>query len=412
MNRSAAAHPTIAAFGVSAGCLIIGGMPLPRLADRVGETPFFAYDRRLIDERVGHLRRHLPKEVALHYAIKANPMPAVVQHLAHSVDGFDVASAHELRTALDTPIPPARIGFAGPGKSRAELAQAIAAAITIEVESVGELRAVAQLAEQSGRRPQVALRVNPDFEVKGSGMRMGGGPAQFGIDAEQVPDALRELKAMGLDFVGFHIFAGAQNLRADLIQSLQERTIELAIRLSRDAPAPVRHLNIGGGFGIPYFPKDAPLDIVPIGESLAWLIEKRVKPELPQAQVIIELGRYIVGEAGIYVTRIIDRKQSRGQVFLVTDGGLHHQLAASGNFGQVIRRNYPVAIGNRMDESRMETVSVVGCLCTPLDLLADKVELPRAEVGDLVVVFQSGAYGLSASPINFLSHSVPPEVLV
>jgi len=406
------AHPTIAAFGVSAGCLEVGGMPLTRLAERVGETPFFAYDRRLIDARIGHLRQHLPKDVALHYAIKANPMPAVVQHLAHSVDGFDVASAREMQVALDTPMSADRIGFAGPGKSRGELAQAMAAGVTIEVESVGELRAIAQLAERSVMRPRVALRVNPDFEVKGSAMRMGGGPAQFGIDAEQVPDALREMGARGLDFLGFHIFAGAQNLRADLIQSLQERTIELAIALSRQAPAPVRHLNIGGGFGIPYFPKDLALDIRPIGESLARLIEKRVKPTLPQAQVIIELGRYIIGEAGIYVTRIIDRKQSRGQVFLVTDGGLHHQLAASGNFGQVIRRNYPVAIGNRMDESRTETVSVVGCLCTPLDLLADNVELPRAEVGDLVVVFQSGAYGLTASPINFLSHPVPPEVLV
>lgn len=405
-------HPAIAAFPVQEGCLQAGGMSLTRLADRVGQTPFYAYDRRLLNERIEHLRRHLPKEVALHYAIKANPMPAVVQHLSSLVDGFDVASAKELNVALDTPMPATRVSFAGPGKTRPELDRAIAADITIEVESAGEARTIAELAQRSGRKPRIALRINPDFEIKGSGMRMGGGPAQFGIDAAQVPEVLRELPAMGLDFVGFHIFGGSQNLRADLLQEIQERTIELAISLADRAPAPIRHLNIGGGFGIPYFPKDTPLDIRPIGENLARLIERRVKPALPEARLVIELGRYIVGEAGIYVARVIDRKVSHGQVFLVTDGGLHHQLAASGNFGQVIRRNYPVAIGNRMDEAKSEVATVVGCLCTPLDLLADKIELPRAEVGDLVVVFQSGAYGLTASPIHFLGHPAPEEVLV
>jgi len=412
LTGSLATHPTIAAYPVRDGCLEIGGIPLTRLAERVGQTPFFAYDRHLIDERVQHLRRHLPSAVALHYAIKANPMPAVVQHLAKLVDGFDVASASEMRTVLDAPIAAVHVSFAGPGKTKGELAQAIAADITIEIESVTELHTIAQLAEQSGRTPRVAIRVNPDFEVKGSGMRMGGGPQQFGVDAEQVPALLREVKGRRIAFVGFHIFAGSQNLRADLLQIVQERTVELAISLAAHAPAPVRYLNIGGGFGIPYFPKDVPLDIRPIGENLARLIDQRVAPALPQAQVIMEFGRYIVGEAGVYVTRVIDRKLSRGETFLVTDGGLHHQLAASGNFGQVIRRNYPVAIGNRMAEQPQETVSVVGCLCTPLDLLADKVELPRGDIGDLVVVFQSGAYGLSASPTGFLSHPAALEVLV
>ena len=406
------AHPAIAAFPVRDACIEVGGIALARLAERVGQTPFFVYDRGLLTARIAHLRKHLPKEIALHYAIKANPMPAVVQHLRGLVDGFDVASASEMRVALDTTMPPAQVSFAGPGKTAAELAQAVAADITIEAESVHELEVLATVAERSGRKPRVALRINPDFEVKGSGMRMGGGPAQFGIDAEQAPEALRALKRLGLGFVGFHIFAGSQNLRGDLLQDIQARTIELAIRLGEQAPGPVRHLNIGGGFGIPYFPKDIPLDIAPIGAKLAELIAKRVKPALPEAQLIIELGRYIVGECGLYVSRIIDRKISRGEIFLVTDGGLHHQLAASGNFGQVIRRNYPVAIGNRMDATPSETASIVGCLCTPLDLLADKAELPKAEIGDLVVVFQSGAYGLTASPTAFLSHPAPVEVLV
>ncbi len=410
--KSPAVHSTIGAFSVREGCLEVGGVLLPRLADRVGRTPFFAYDRGLINRRIEHLRQNLPHEIALHYAIKANPMPAVVQHLATLVDGFDVASAQELKTALDTPMPASRVSFAGPGKTRSELRQAIAAEITIEIESVREMRCVADLAVDLGQRPRVAVRVNPNFDVKGAGMRMGGGSAQFGIDAEQIPDVLKELARLDLEFVGFHIFAGSQNLRADILQQLQERTIELALALAEQAPAPIRQLNIGGGFGIPYFPKDLPLDLRPIGETLARLIARRVKPMLPEAQLIIELGRYIVGEAGIYVARVIDRKVSRGQLFLITDGGLHHQLAASGNFGQVIRRNYPVAVGNRMAEPASETASVVGCLCTPLDLLADKAELPHAEVGDFVVVFLSGAYGLTASPINFLSHPLPLEVLV
>jgi len=409
--QPSALHPSIAAFPVSDGCLVVGGLPLPRLADRVGETPFFVYDRRLIDERVRHLRGSLPSEVALHYAIKANPMPAVIQHLAQLVDGFDVASAREMRTALDTPMSVDNISFAGPGKTSAELAQAIAAGVTIEIESENELRRIAELARSSGRSPRIAVRVNPDFVVKGSGMRMGGGPQQFGIDAERVPEVLRALAGLGLDFVGFHIFAGAQNLRADIITESQTRIIDLVLSLSAHAPAPVRHVNIGGGFGIPYFPKDVPLDLAPIGANLKHLIAQRLHPALPQAKVIVELGRYIVGEAGLYVTRVIDRKESRGHVFLVTDGGLHHHLAASGNFGQVIRRNYSVAIGNRMQEAASGTVSVVGCLCTPLDLLADNVSLPRAEIGDLVVIFQSGAYGLTASPVHFLSHSPPPEIL-
>lgn len=411
-SETSTRHPAIAAFPVRHGCIAIGGVPLPQLAERVGQTPFFAYDRRLLDLRIQHLRQHLPKDVALHYAIKANPMPAVVQHLARLVDGFDVASANELRTALDTPISTACVAFAGPGKTKAELQQAVAAEITIEVESAVEMRSVAELAEHTGYEPKVAVRVNPNFDIKGSGMRMGGGPAQFGIDAEQVPATLHELRGLGLNFVGFHIFGGSQNLRADILQEVQSRTIELAISLADHAPAPIRHLNIGGGFGIPYFPKDVALDIRPIGDNLAHLIERRVKPLLPEARVILELGRYIVGECGLYVARVIDRKKSRGQLFLVTDGGLHHQLAASGNFGQVIRRNYPVAIGNRMGEPASEVVSVVGCLCTPLDLLADKIELPRAEIGDLIVVFQSGAYGLTASPVNFLGHAPPVEVLV
>jgi diaminopimelate decarboxylase len=402
----------IAETGRRVDCEGVGGIPLERLAERVGGTPFFAYDRGLLTGRIELLRATLPAGIHLGYAVKANPMPAVVQHLSGLVDHFDVASAAEMRVALDTPMQPENVSFAGPGKTPAELAQAVAAGVTIELESATEAERVARIGERLGIRPRVAVRVNPDFQVKGSGMRMGGGAQQFGVDAERVPELLVELTAAGLDFLGFHIFAGSQNLNAELICEAQRRTVELALRLADAAPEPVRYLNVGGGFGIPYFERDRPLDLAAIGDNLAGLLADAIRPQLPAARVLVELGRYIVGECGFYVTRVVDRKESRGKTFLVVDGGLHHQLAASGNFGQVIRRDYPVAIGNRTRDEETETVSVVGCLCTPLDLLADGATLPRADVGDLVVVFQAGAYGLTASPTAFLSHPAPVEVLV
>ncbi len=392
--------------------MAVGGIPLDRLAERVGSTPFFAYDRGLITSRIGYLRSILPADVKLSYAVKANPMAAVVQHLAGLVDAFDVASAYEMKTALDTPVQANNISFAGPGKTTAELAQAVAAGVTIEMESANEAARVADIGRRLGIRPRVALRVNPDFQVKGSGMRMGGGPQQFGIDVEQVPDLLKTLRVADLDLLGFHVFAGSQNLHADILCEALTRNVALLMRLADQSPWPVRYLNLGGGFGIPYSEKDQPLDLVPVGAKLKELVEGEIRPQLPDARVTIELGRYIVGESGVYVTRVVDRKVSRGRTYLVVDGGMHHQLAASGNLGQVIRSNYPVVIGNRMQESEREAVSVVGCLCTPLDLLADNVMLPPAEIGDLVVIFQAGAYGLTASPTAFLGHPMPAEILV
>ena len=404
-------HAPMDQFPVIDDCLVVGGVPLPELARRVGRTPFYAYDRRLISERVELLRTHLPRQVHLHYAMKANPMPEVVAHLARLVDGLDVASAGELRIALGAGARPGSISFAGPGKTDADLEAALVAGIVINLESEGEMERLAALASRRGTRARVNVRVNPDFELKSSGMRMGGGPKPFGVDAERVPAMLRRIAAIALDFQGFHIFSGAQNLHADAIAEAQHKSVELAVRLAQDAPGPVRILNIGGGLGIPYFPGDERLDVTLVARNLAAVLEG-LDSRLPGAQVVLELGRFLVAEAGIYVCRVIDRKISRGHCFLVTDGGLHHHLAASGNFGQVIRKNYPVVVGNRVRGAKREIVSVVGPLCTPLDLLADKMEMANAEAGDLIVVFQSGAYGLTASPGAFLSHPPAGEILV
>jgi len=411
VNAGRPAHPPMLQFPVIDDCLRIGGIPLTQLAARIGQTPFYAYDRHLLDERVALLRRTLPPAIDLHYAIKANPMPALVQHMAGLVDGLDIASLGELKIALDAGVEPSAISFAGPGKRPAELAAAIAAGITVNLESAHELETVARLGRQHNRRPSIAVRVNPDFELKTAGMKMGGGPKPFGVDAEQVPALLRRIGQLELDFRGFHLFAGSQNLRAEAIVETHDHIFGLALRLATDAPAPVRLLNVGGGFGIPYFPGDTPLELAPIAANLErWL--PLVKERLPEARVVLELGRYLVGEAGAYVAEVVDRKVSRGHTFLIVNGGLHHHLAASGNFGQVIRKNYPVVVGNKVVGTEREVVTVVGPLCTPLDVLADRTELAKADIGDLIVVFQSGAYGLTASPMAFLGHPPCAEVLV
>lgn len=402
----------IARHGVIDGELQVGGVRLSLLAARMGSTPFFAYDRALLDARVDRLRSVLPAAVELSYAMKANPMPALVQHLARRVDRIDVASALEMQVALDTAIRPESVSFAGPGKAPAEIRQAVAAGIIIEVESSTEIDRVIAAGEELGVTPLVAVRVNPDFAVKGSGMRMGGGPQQFGIDAEAVPDVLRTYRGAGLDLQGFHVFAGSQNLNAAIIAEAQRRTVELVAALAEHVDGSVRYLNLGGGFGIPYALKDEPLDLDAVAANLHDLVQGELARLLPEATPVIELGRYLVGECGVYVARVLDRKVSRGRTYLVVDGGMHHQLAASGNFGQAIRRNYPLVVGNRVHASVEERATVVGCLCTPLDLLGDDIDLPPAEIGDLIVIFQQGAYGLTASPTAFLGHPAPGEALV
>ncbi|MBK7646037.1 MAG: pyridoxal-dependent decarboxylase, exosortase A system-associated [Betaproteobacteria bacterium] len=404
-------HTPMNQFASAGNQLLIGGLPLSRLAEQVGQTPFYAYDRDLLCSRVSELRAALPNNVELHFAMKANPMPAVVGFMASLVDGIDVASAGELKVALDAGANPSDISFAGPGKRNSELRQAVAAGVLINIESFREVDILADISLALELPARVAVRVNPNFELKGSGMKMGGGPKQFGVDAELVPELLARIGEKKLAFEGFHLFAGSQNLKPESICEAQQKSYDLALALSRHAPSHVCFLNLGGGFGIPYFPGEKRLDLAPISDNLKQL-SNRAKIDFPEASIVIELGRYLVGEAGIYVSRIVDRKISRGQTFLVVDGGLNHHLSVSGNFGQVIRKNYPVAIGNRMNAEHTETASVVGPLCTPLDILADRMTLAASVPGDLVVVYQSGAYGASASPQRFLGHPEVIEVLV
>ncbi len=411
MSKPPATHARLQALAARDGELLINDVPLGRLAARVGRTPFYAYDRAALTARVKQLRGVLPERVSLHYAIKANPMPAVVAHMRPLVEGFDVASHREMLVALDSGMPAHEISFAGPAKQESELRAAVAAGICVNCESETELERLGAISRELAVPARVALRVNPSFELKGSGMKMSGSPRQFGIDAVRVPAAIARLGELGLDFDGLHIFCGSQNLSADSIVEANRLTVELAVELMAQAQRRPRFLNIGGGYGIPYFPGERPLDVAAVGAALRTTLDAHAAA-MESIEIVLELGRYLVGEAGYYVARVSDIKESQGHTFVMVDGGLHHHLANSGNFGQVLRKNYPVVIGNRLDAAKTTQVSIVGPLCTPLDLVADRIDAPPPGIGDLVVVLQSGAYGYTASPHLFLSHPPPLEVLV
>lgn len=397
-------------FGRDAlGRLLIAGRPAEAWVADAGDTPLFLYVPELVRARVAALRAALPPGVGLHYAVKANPFAPLLAAMVPLVDGFDVASAGELAAAMAAGMPAGRVSFAGPGKRDRELEALVAAGATLVVESAGELARAISIAQAQGTRVPALLRVNPPFELRGSGMKMGGGARPFGVDAAAAPAVLAAMADPAIDFLGLHVFAGSQNLHAAAIEEAQAQTLALAAGLAPHAPGPIRLLNLGGGLGVPYFPADRPLDIDAVGAGLARVLSAR-PPALAQTEMVLELGRFLVAEAGVYLARILDRKESGGELFLVTDGGLHHQLAASGNFGTVVRRNYPLVNASRGGPAT-ETATIVGCLCTPLDRLAERVALPASAVGDLVALFMAGAYGRTASPEAFLGHPPPGEML-
>ncbi|QGP78590.1 pyridoxal-dependent decarboxylase, exosortase A system-associated [Sphingobium sp. CAP-1] len=404
--------PIPAWFGDEEGMLLIGGCGAASLVDEAGDTPLFVYDMAIVEAQVRRFREAMPKAVHLHYAVKANPHAPLLARMTGQVDGFDIASGGELAMALTAGMAPDRISFAGPGKRNDELEAAIFAGVTLHLESEGEGRRALAAAEKVGKRPRVAVRVNPDFDLKGSGMKMGGGAKPFGVDADRAAALARAMIDAGADWQGWHIFAGSQNLDAMAIIETQAATIALAARLSDEVGAAPPLVNLGGGFGLAYFPGDERLDIRPIGVALDSVLESL--PDIVRtSDFAIELGRWLVGEAGVYLTRVVDVKRSQGETFVVVDGGLHHQLAASGNFGTVVRRNYPIALANHFGAApAAEPVTVVGCLCTPIDRLGEKVALPPVGEGDLVAIFLAGAYGASASPAAFLGHPSPRELLL
>ena len=401
-------------FADNAGELIIGGIPVSKLTAKYG-TPLYVYDSNAIEKQRSLLRKTLPDKFAISYSIKANPNPAVLKFFIAKGCGLEIASVGEFRKAIKAGCLPKNIIFAGPGKREAELKEVLQENIgEIHVESSLEIDRIATIAANLCQPARIAIRVNPSSEAQGGAMRMGGKPAPFGID-EEILDTVVD-RIMGddnLELRGIHLFVGTQILDYQVLLSQYRKGIEIAKKVAQKIQRPLHTLDFGGGLGIPYFTKDRAIDMDKFRLGLLELMSEIAdEPLLAPTQFLVEPGRFLVGESGIYIAQINDIKVSRGKKFAITDGGLHHHLAASGNFGQVIKRNYPVALINKLDREPVETLDVVGPLCTPLDVLARSISLPEAEVGDLIGVFQSGAYARSASPLEFLSHPQPPEVWI
>jgi diaminopimelate decarboxylase len=401
-------------FNASQAELRLDGIPVTTIAALYG-TPVFIYDSHVLDQKWTHLRRAFPPEFYISYSVKANPNCAILHHFLAKGCGLEIASGGEFYQALKAGCPPQRMLFAGPGKTDAELELVLTHAIgEIHIESLREVERIEAISRRLGIRARVAVRVNPSGEVQGGAMRMGGKPAPFGIDEESLDIVLEQIgAALTLDFRGLHLFTGTQILDATILLGQYRKGLEIAKRVAARLQQPLQTLDFGGGLGIPYFANEHDLNLEALHQGLTTLMaEIQGEVLLADTQLIVEPGRYLVGEAGVYVARINDIKISRGKKFLIVDGGMHHHLAASGNLGQVIKRNFPVALLTKLDQNPTEVVDVVGPLCTPLDVLARDLSLPRAEVGELIGVFQSGAYARTASPLGFLSHPTPAEVLV
>jgi diaminopimelate decarboxylase len=401
-------------FGNTNGELSFGGVPVSTLAEKYG-TPSFLYNCGVFDKKLDQLRNALPKRFQICYSVKANPSPFVLRHFVSRGCGLEIASIGEFNRGLEAGCPPELMLFAGPGKTPFELEAVISSSIgEIHLESTTEATRVAAISKRLGIRTRVAVRVNPSGDAEGGAMRMGGRPTPFGMDEEVLDSALDQILCdEALEFRGIHLFAGTQILDAKLLVTQYSHGLAIARRVVNRTGVPIKRLDFGGGLGIPYFPHEKALDLDELRASLAAIFaEIECDPAFSGTEFLVEPGRFLVGEAGIYLARLNDIKLSRGKKFLVLDGGMNHHLAASGNLGQTIKRNYPVALVNKLNAGPEEAVDVVGPLCTPLDTLARNVTLPHAEIGDLFGVFQSGAYGLTASPTGFLSHPAPAEIFV
>jgi diaminopimelate decarboxylase len=394
--------------------LVMGGLPVSVLAEIYG-TPLFIYDGAVMDTQLDALRAALPAGFELYFSIKANPNPSVVSHFLSRGCGLEVASAGEFQIAIQAGCKARNIVFSGPGKTEAELEYVLSNDIgEIHIESLLEATRISSIARRLGLRARTAIRVNPASDAEGGAMRMGGRPAPFGVDEEVLDEAVDAVCTnASLEFRGIHLFVGTQILDAAMLVSQYRHGLAIARRAALRAGCPLATLDFGGGWGIPYFAHEQELNLACVSQGLGALFaELQGDPLFSGTSFLIEPGRFLTAEAGVYVTRVNDIKVSRGKRFVIVDGGMNHCLGASGNLGQTIKRNYPVALVNRLNSPSAEPVDVVGPLCTPLDKLARDMELPAAQIFDLFGIFQSGAYGRSASPLGFLSHPAPPEVWV
>jgi diaminopimelate decarboxylase len=389
------------------------GVPISEIARNFG-TPFYLYHGETIVGRVRRVREAVGTEVS--YSVKANPSLGVCQLIAREREaGAEVASSGELAVALEAGFEPEDIVFAGPGKTDDELRRVVEAGIFADnVESLGEIDRLAKIAKAMGREIGVGLRINPTAQLMGSQMRMGGTVGQFGMDQAELREAVEKtLSHPELILRGIHVYTATQVFEVEPLLEHCRNIFEIALEAADYAGGPLEMIDFGGGFGVPYFEKMSEFDLERFGEGFRELLNAyRTDPRLEGCRFLFELGRYLVADSGVYVTRAVDVKQTRGKTFVVTDGGMNHHLTATGNMGQVFRKSYPLLNLTRMSGVPEEGVAVAGPCCTPLDMFGSNISLADPEVGDLIGVFYSGAYGFSASNLGFLSHPAPAEVLL
>ncbi|MFY1701265.1 diaminopimelate decarboxylase [Micromonospora sp. WMMA1923] len=387
----------------------LGGVPVEEIARRFG-TPTYVYDGGSLREAYTELRAGLHPAVDLFYSLKANPNVSVTALLRAMGAGMEVSSLAELATARWAGARPEEIIMLGPGKSAEELRLAVELGIRAVVcESLDEVAAVDALSRPG--RTRVLLRVNPDFTTKGSRLAMGGKPRQFGTDQETLRTAGTVLRGLRhVELAGIHVYMGTRILDAADIVHNTRGALAAATELATAIGFPLREVDVGGGLGVAYFDQETDLDLAELLTGVNAAVTD-FRAAHPDCRIIMELGRYLTARSGTYLVRARSVKQSRGQQFVITDGGMNHHMAAIG-VGSFVKRNFPIRSLSHPDAPATERYTLTGPLCTPEDVLGRNVALPPVAPGDLIGVERSGAYGPTASPVLFLSHGYPAEVLV
>jgi diaminopimelate decarboxylase len=377
-------------------------------------TPTYVYDGDWLLENLRALREALHPELEVFFSLKSNPNRGVYDVLHSAGARAEVSSLAELRTVLEAGTEPADIVFLGPGKSPREIEACVEAGIyAIVCESFSELDQIERAARERDVRQRVLLRVNPALSIAGSRLTMGGKPRQFGIDEAAVLEAGPKLAGLAhADVAGVHVYLGTRILDAEVVVKNTRYILDLADRIAEATNIRLDAVDIGGGLGVPYFENESELDVAALAKDLNPLLDEFASTH-PGTRLIMESGRFLTAPGGTYLMRVRHTKQSMGEDFAVADGGTHHHMAAVG-IGSFVKRNFPIELLSREAEAGEPTGpwNIAGPLCTPNDTIAKGVVLPRLEPGDLVGVRSSGAYGPSASPVYFLSHGYPAEVLV
>jgi len=378
------------------------------------ETPLYVYDFDAIEARLVALRSLIHPKVKLFYAVKANSNLHLLANLKPLVDGLDVSSGGEIKQALLADYRGADLSFAGPGKTAGEIELALHNdCASMSIESTDDLTRVIRICQKTGKKANISLRINPQTPVKEFAIKMGGIPSPFGIDEEHAADIIDVIHKSdeSLNFLGFHIYAGTQCLNINGLTQNIANVLEVVEKICRENDLAPARINFGGGLGIPYFSSDVAFDLKEFARFVNRAVAQFDTRMSQPVDYIMELGRYIVGPFGYYLSRVLAMKESRGRKFVILDGGMHHNLPPSGNFGQIISKNYDIQNISKPTAAK-EKVDIVGCLCTTLDRLANRIEIGSPAAGDVMAIKNSGAYGLTASPVFFLGHETPREILI